>query len=122
MEIKRKVDELIVRGNATQFSDSAYREGLGYWIWQGVFGTPWLLAKIGQLAVTYMNIGRGQAKKDSEVHVSAPVLAVLSSEINNRFWCRENEDFVYALERWKGKYSDGGMSSLSRKLLRYGPG
>ena len=58
---------MIVRGNATQFSDSAYREELGYWIGQGVFGTPWLLAKIGQLAVTYMNIGRGQAKKDSEV-------------------------------------------------------
>jgi hypothetical protein len=67
LEIKRKVDELIIRGAATQFSDSAYREELGYWIGQGVFGTPWRISKIAQFAVTYMNINKGQAKKDFEV-------------------------------------------------------
>ena len=84
LEIKREVDELIVRGDAIQFSDPAYREELGYWIGQGVFGASWLLAKMGQLAVTYMNIGKRQAKKDSEVLMSAPVLAVLSSKVNDR--------------------------------------
>lgn len=83
-EIKRKVDELIVRGDALQFSDPAYREELGYWIGQGVFGAPWLMAKIGQLAVTYINVGKGQAKKDSEVLMSAPVLAAISSKANDR--------------------------------------
>ena len=92
-------------------------EELGYWIGQGVFGTPWLLAKIGQLAVTYMNIGRGQAKKDSEVLMSAPVLAVLSSEVNDRFWCRKNEDFI-CIGKMEGKIFGRGRSSLSRKLLR----
>ena len=76
------------------------------------------MSRMAQFAVTYMNMSKGQAKKDSEVLMSAPVLAAISSEVNDRFWCRENEDFVYALERWKGKYSDGEMSSLSRKLLR----
>jgi len=66
LEIKRKVDELIVRGNATQFSDSAYREELGYWIGQGIFGTPWPMSKMAQFVVTYMNMSKGQAKKDSE--------------------------------------------------------
>ena len=84
IEIKRKVDELIIRGDATQFSDPAFREELGDWIGQGVFGAPWLIAKIEQLAVTYMNMGKGQAKKDSEVLMSAPVLAAISSEVNNR--------------------------------------
>ncbi len=84
MEIKRKVDELIIRGDVIQFSDPAYREELGYWIGQGVFGTPWLLSKIGELAITYMNMGKGQAKKDSKVLMSAPILAALSSRMNDR--------------------------------------
>lgn len=84
LETKRKVDELIIRSDATQFSDPAFREELGYWIGQGVFGAPWLIAKIGQLAVTYMNITKGQDKKDSEVLMSAPILAAISSEVNDR--------------------------------------
>lgn len=84
LETKRKVDELIIRSDATQFSDPAFREELGYWIGQGVFGAPWLIAKIGQLAVTYTNMTKGQAKKDSEVLMSAPILADISSEVNDR--------------------------------------
>lgn len=84
LEIKRKVDELIIRGDAIHFSDPTFRDELGYWIGQGVFGASWLIAKIGQLAVTHMNIGKGQARKDSEVLMSAPILAVLSSKVNNR--------------------------------------
>lgn len=84
LETKRKVDELIIRSDATQFSDPAFREELGYWIGQGVFGAPWLIAKIGQLAVTYTNMTKGQAKKDSEVLMSAPILAAISSEVNDR--------------------------------------
>ena len=84
LETKRKVYELIIRGDATQFSDPAFREELGYWIGQGVFGAPWLIAKIEQLAVTYMNMSKGQAKKDSEVLMSAPILAAISSEVNDR--------------------------------------
>lgn len=82
--IKRKADELIVRGDAIQFSDFAFREELGYWVGQGLLGTPWLMSKMAQLTVTYMNMSKGQAKKDSEVLMSAPVLAALSSEVNNR--------------------------------------
>lgn len=66
------------------------------------------MSKMAQFAVMYMNMSKVEAKKDSEVLMSAPILAAIRSEVNNRFWCRENEDFVYALERWKGKYSDGG--------------
>lgn len=84
LEIKRKADELIIRGDAVQFSDPTFREELGYWIGQGLLGTPWLMSKMAQLTVTYMNMSKGQAKKDSEVLMSAPVLAALSSEVNNR--------------------------------------
>jgi len=82
--IKRAVDEMIVRADAMQFADPAWREELGYWMGQGVFGTPWLMSKVGQLAVTYLNMGKGTAKKDSELLMSAPVLAVISSSTDDR--------------------------------------
>jgi hypothetical protein len=84
MTIKRKVDELIIRADATQFADPAFREELGYWIGQGVFGTPWLLAKLGQLAVSRVDIGKVVAKTDAEVLMSSPVLGLLNSKENTR--------------------------------------
>ncbi len=83
-EIKRRVDELMVHADALQFADPAWRDELGYWIGQGAFGMPWLVSKVAQLAVTYLNMGKGTAKKDSEVLMSAPLLAALSSQANDR--------------------------------------
>ena len=83
-EIKRKVESLIVRGDALQFADPAWREELGYWIGQGVFGSSWLLSKVGRLAVTYLNMGSSTAKKNTDLLLSAPVLAVISSQENDR--------------------------------------
>ncbi len=83
-EIKRKVDELVVRADANEFADPAFREELGHWIGQGVFGTSWLMSKISKLAVTYVNMGASIAKKDSAVLMSSPVLGLISSERNDR--------------------------------------
>lgn len=83
-EIKRKVDELVSRADMIQFADPKFREELGHWIGEGSFGQPWLIARLGQLAVTYLNLGSQTAKQDSELLQSAPVLAVLSSKANDR--------------------------------------
>jgi len=83
-DIKRRVDELMARADALQFADPAWRDELGYWIGQGAFGMPWLVSKVAQLAVTRLNMGKGTAKKDSEVLMSAPALVALSSHSNNR--------------------------------------
>jgi hypothetical protein len=83
-EIKRKVDELVVRADADEFANPAFREELGYWIGQGVFGTSWLMSKLSKLAVTYVNMGASIAKKDSAVLMSSPVLGLISSEKNDR--------------------------------------
>jgi hypothetical protein len=82
--IKRKVEELIERGDALQFADPAWREELGYWIGRGAFGSSWLMSKIGRLAVTYLNMSKGLTKKDTDLLSSAPVLAVISSEADDR--------------------------------------
>ncbi|HXG94573.1 MAG TPA: nitroreductase [Blastocatellia bacterium] len=84
LEIKRKVDALVNRADAIQFRDPAFREELAYWIGQGVFGTPWLLAKLSQLAVSYLDMGKIMAKKDSDVLMSAPVLGLICSRKDDR--------------------------------------
>jgi hypothetical protein len=82
--IKRRADELVVQADAIEFADPAFREELGYWIGQGVFGTSWLMSKIGKLAVTHINMGASTAKKDSAVLMSSPVLGLISSNNNSR--------------------------------------
>jgi nitroreductase len=81
---KQKVDALVVRADAMEFANPAFREELGYWIGQGVFGTSWLMSKIGKLAVTHVNMGASTAKKDSAVLMSSPVLGLISSTDNSR--------------------------------------
>jgi hypothetical protein len=76
-EVKRRTDDLAGRADAIEFADPAFREELGYWIGQGVFGTSWLMAKIGQLAVTHINMGGSIAKQDHELLMSAPVLGLI---------------------------------------------
>jgi len=82
--IKQKVDALVVRADAIEFADPAFREELGYWIGQGVFVTSWLMSKIGKLAVTHINVGSSTAKRDSAVLMSSPVLGFISSNENSR--------------------------------------
>jgi len=82
--IKQRADELVVQADAIEFADPAFREELGYWIGQGVFGTSWLMSKIGKLAVTHINMGASTAKKDSAVLMSSPVLGLISSNNNSR--------------------------------------
>jgi nitroreductase len=77
--IKRQVDRLLVQADVRQFADPKYREELAYWIGQGAFGHSWLIARIGQMAVTYLNMGSSVPEQDSEVLTGAPVLAVLST-------------------------------------------
>ena len=82
--VRRTVDDLVIESDALQFSDRAYREELAYWIKQGVFGTPWLMAQLARLAVAYVNLGSTYAKKDSDVLMSAPVLALVATAKNDR--------------------------------------
>jgi hypothetical protein len=82
--IKQKVDELVVRADAIEFADPVFRAELGHWIGQGVFGTSWLLSKIGKLALTHINMAASTAKKDSAVLMSSPALGLISSEANDR--------------------------------------
>ncbi len=83
-EVRRQFGELIVRSDAATFADPAYREELGYWIGEGVFGTSWLMSQIGRLAMANLNFGKMTARSDEAVLMSAPVMGLLSVETNDR--------------------------------------
>ncbi|HJQ24258.1 MAG TPA: hypothetical protein VKA60_10115 [Blastocatellia bacterium] len=84
MAVKRRLDRLTNRADAQQFADSAFRDELDYWIGEGAFGTPWLLAKLAQLAGGYLDLGEYAAKLDADVLMNAPLFGLLCSEENDR--------------------------------------
>jgi nitroreductase len=84
MALKREVDELVIEADARQFADAAFRSELSYWIGQGVFGTSWLVSKLGQVSTWLVDQGKAYARKDSDVLMSSPVLAAIITKVNDR--------------------------------------
>ncbi len=82
--VRQKVDNLTVRADATQFADPDWRRELAHWLGQGVFGTGWITSKMSQLAVAYLNLGKGTAKKDRNLLDSASALGVVTVESPTR--------------------------------------
>lgn len=83
-ELKKKMDDMLVRADALQFINPAFREELKYWMKEGAFDASWLIAKLGRLAAAYLNRDRGQPKADSNVLKQAPFLGILCSMTDNR--------------------------------------
>lgn len=77
--IRATVYALMARANAVQFVDRDWREELAECIGEGAFGTPWLMSKIGQLAVTYLDLSDATTAQDRRRMDSAPVLAALAT-------------------------------------------
>lgn len=83
-EVKMEADTLFTEAVMIHFADPAYREELAYWFGQGVFGTPWLISKIGQIAISHMGIGKSTAEKGSKALMSASHLGLISSAHDDR--------------------------------------
>lgn len=72
------IDELTLEADRLEFANPAFRKELGYWIGQGVFGTPQPLARLGGFAVARMDLGEPVAREDREIVESAALLGVIS--------------------------------------------
>jgi len=87
--VKREVDDMTTHADAVEFALPAFRDELAHSIGSGNFGTPWLLAVLSQLAVSYLNLGTSTARKDHELLMSSPILGVLSTrEDDHRSWLK----------------------------------
>jgi hypothetical protein len=77
------IDELTLEADRLEFANPAFRKELGYWIGQGVFGTPQPLARLEGFAVSRMDLGEPIARQDHDIVESAALLGVISG-VNDR--------------------------------------
>ena len=78
------IAELQAEADRKLMENPDYRKELGYWIGTGALGDSWLAARIGQLVVSYLDIGDREAKKNSKLLQSAPVIGVLVTDSNDK--------------------------------------
>ncbi|WP_265109712.1 Acg family FMN-binding oxidoreductase [Halosolutus halophilus] len=78
-ERKGSIAALQAEADRLQMDHPDYREELGYWMGIGALGDSWLKARIGQAVVTHLDIGDREAKKNSKLIQSTPVVGVLTT-------------------------------------------
>lgn len=82
-QFRRWINALTVEADRTEFANPAFRKELGYWIGQGVFGAPPLMAGLGGLAVSKIDLGETVAQQDHAIVESAALLGLISTEGDN---------------------------------------
>jgi nitroreductase len=82
---RRWIETLTEEADRVEFANPAFRRELGYWIGQGVFGTPPLMAKLERLAVSKMDLGATVARQDHAIVESAPLLGLISAAGDSHF-------------------------------------
>ena len=76
---RRWVEQFTLEADRLEFADPTFREELGYWIGQEVFGMPKVLSRVGSLAVSRLDLGAPVAKQDQKIVESAALLGLLSA-------------------------------------------
>ena len=73
----RWIDALTLEADRVEFADPAFRKELGYWIGQGVFGEPPLIARLEKTAVSRIDLGESVAQHDHAMVESAALLGLI---------------------------------------------
>jgi nitroreductase len=73
----RWIDALTLEADRVEFADPAFRRELAYWIGQGVFGEPPLVARLEKMAVSRIDLGEPVAHHDHAIVESAPLLGLI---------------------------------------------
>jgi nitroreductase len=74
---RRWIDALTGEADRAEFADPDFRRELASWIGQGVFGQPPLMARLGKLAVSHVDLGETVAQQDHEIVESAALLGLI---------------------------------------------
>jgi hypothetical protein len=67
-----------------EFADPAFRKELGFWVGQGVFGTPRLLSRLSGLLLARVNLGRAIGRRNAALLSSAPLIGLISARTDDR--------------------------------------
>jgi len=102
--IREEVEAIVTRANNLQFADPAWRRELGTWVGKGLLGTSFLVSKVSQLAVTYLDLSGRTTREDVNRLETAPVVGVIRSgsastreriqagQVLERIWLRATAD------------------------------
>jgi hypothetical protein len=71
------IDALTLEADRIEFADPAFRSELAYWIGQGVFGQPPLIARLEKAAVSRIDLGEEVARHDHAIVESAALLGLI---------------------------------------------
>ncbi len=83
-KIKSEFRGLEVRADTIQYDNIEYKSELGYWLGQGVMGPTGIQAKIAQFEVLFLDVGKEQTRKDSDLLNNTPALGFITSSENDR--------------------------------------
>lgn len=81
---KNEFRDIIISADQKLFTDPNYKSELGYWLGRGTMGPTGIQAVLAQLRVLFLDVSADQAKKDSGLVNSSPVLGFISSDENDR--------------------------------------
>jgi hypothetical protein len=73
------IDALTLEADRTEFANPAFRKELSYWIAQGVFGSPPVVARLEGAAVARVNLAEPVARRHHAIVESAPLLGLISA-------------------------------------------
>ena len=82
--VRSRIVELNLHADEMELADPNFRKELGFWIGQGVFGTPRLLSWLGGRLLPRINVGRTVAMRNAEVLSSAPLVGIISARVDDR--------------------------------------
>ena len=76
---RRWINALTLEADRVEFADPAFRKELSYWIGQGAFGTPPVMARLGRAVVSRVNLAEPVARQDHAIVESAALLGLISA-------------------------------------------
>jgi hypothetical protein len=104
-DLRRKVEAIVTRANNLQFGDPAWRRELGNWVGKGLLGTSFLVSKVSQLAVTYLDLSGRTVQEDMNRLETAPAIGMIRTRGNTT---RERIQAGQVLERlWLRATAEG---------------
>ena len=82
--IRNRVVELNLHADEMEFADPEFRKELGYWVGQGLVGTPGLLSRLRGFLLARINLGRVIGARNAAVLSSAPMIGLISARTDDR--------------------------------------
>lgn len=82
--VRSRVVELNLHADEMEFADPSFRKELGYWVGQGAFGTPRLLARPLGFLLKHFNLGQLVGNRNAVILYSAPLIGMISARKDDR--------------------------------------